>query len=96
MLFLYLTEDEPPTASIKMGPFLISINMIKTGITSSLIVVPCNLLIVLLFKKAGPKIEKSVDSEDPLGGSISNSKTPISSSGINFDEKSGMHENTII
>lgn len=52
--------------------------------------IPANLLIITLFKKAGPKIDKSAK-EDEYGsmGSLSGTKMPISSSGIDLDEKSG-------
>ena len=42
-----------------MGPLTFSVNEVKTALTVALIVVPCNLLIILLFKKAGPKIPKN-------------------------------------
>jgi len=47
-----------------IGPFTISIDMIRIGITASLIVVPAHLLVILLFKNAGPKIPKKEESEN--------------------------------
>lgn len=37
--------------------------MIRVGVTSSLIVVPAHLLVILLFKNAGPKKQKPVEGE---------------------------------
>ena len=51
----YTGGDPPGGASIALGPISISVTQIKIGFTSSLVVVPVNLLIVTLFKKAGPK-----------------------------------------
>ena len=57
-VFLILDTGIPAT-KITMGPFTFSINEIKTALTVALMVFPCNLLIILLFKKAGPKISKN-------------------------------------
>ena len=86
-MFFFLLDDAPPTPSVHLGPITISIDQIKIGITSSLIVVPANLLIILLFKKAGPKIEK-VPEEQVIEEQPERMKTPVSFSAIDLDEKS--------
>ena len=58
---LFFIEAGEPTAQVTVGPFVISIEMIKVGITASLIVIPAHLLVVLLFKNAGPKKQKPVE-----------------------------------
>ena len=54
----YTGGDPPGGPSIEIGPIKLSIAQIKIGFTSSLVVIPVNLLIVTLFKKAGPKMPK--------------------------------------
>lgn len=44
--------------SIHLGPITISVEQIKIGFTSSLVVVPVNLIIATLFQKAKPKEDK--------------------------------------
>ena len=53
-----------PSDSIHLGPITISIEQIKIGFTSSLVVVPVNLIIATLFQKAKPKEDK----KDKKGG----------------------------
>lgn len=47
-----------PSDSIHLGPITISVEQIKIGFTSSLVVVPVNLIIATLFQKAKPKEDK--------------------------------------
>ena len=48
----------PPSDSLHLGPITISLDQIRIGITSSLVVVPVNLIIATLFQKAKPREEK--------------------------------------
>ena len=44
--------------SLHLGPITISIEQIRIGFTSSLVVIPVNLIIATLFQKAKPKEDK--------------------------------------
>ena len=61
--------DKPNVDTIKVGPLRFSLPQLKIGITAALIVVPASLLIIVLFKKAGPRKNKksekyAADNED--------------------------------
>ena len=58
--FIYL-DNSPPPDTITVGPVTISVDQLKVAFTSSMIVIPPNLLIVTLFKKAGPKLKMLVE-----------------------------------
>ena len=53
--------DVPEPDAVKIGPLWINWRQVKIGFTSALIVVPANLLIIILFKKAGPKVNKNAE-----------------------------------
>ena len=53
--------DKPNVDTIKVGPFRFSLPQLKIGITAALIVVPASLLIIVLFKKAGPRKNKKAE-----------------------------------
>ena len=53
--YLYSDETKDPPPSVALGPVVLSVDEIKTGIATLLIVFIPNLIIVLLFKYAGPK-----------------------------------------
>ena len=52
------TTTAQASDSIHLGPVSISVEQIRIGFTSSLVVVPVNLIIATLFQKAKPKEEK--------------------------------------
>ena len=71
---------------------MLSVNNNNRKINCYICIFPANLLIITLFKKAGPKIEK-VDKGDLYEDEdieTARGKTPISSSNIVIDEKSGL------
>ena len=53
--------DKPNVDTIKVGPLRFSLPQLKIGITAALIVVPASLLIIVLFKKAGPRKNKKTE-----------------------------------
>ena len=68
----YQVGDESSTGtSVHVGPFSFSIKQLSIGITSSLVVLPVNVLIVTFFRKARPAEAKtSLDKDqDPHGQS---------------------------
>ena len=69
----YQVGDESSTGtSVHVGPFSFSIKQLSIGITSSLVVLPVNVLIVTFFRKARPAETKtSLDKDqDPHGQSM--------------------------
>ena len=52
------TTTSQASDSIHLGPVSISVDQIRIGFTSSLVVVPVNLIIATLFQKAKPKEDK--------------------------------------
>nr|XP_047143727.1 uncharacterized protein LOC100197078 [Hydra vulgaris] len=52
---MFYKTDSSPSTTITIGPLVFSINEIKISFTSALIVIPCNLLIVFLFKNSATK-----------------------------------------
>ena len=69
----YQVGDESSTGtSVHVGPFSFSIKQLSIGITSSLVVLPVNVLIVTFFRKARPAEAKpSLDKDqDPHGQSM--------------------------
>ena len=44
---------------MNLGPIILSVDEIKTGIATVLIVFLPNLIIILLFKYAGPKVDEN-------------------------------------
>lgn len=68
----YEVGDESSTGtSVHVGPFSFSIKQLSIGITSSLVVLPANVLIVMFFRKARPAEAKvGLDkNQDPNGQS---------------------------
>ena len=64
----YQVGDESSTGtSVHVGPFSFSVKQLSIGITSSLVVLPANVLIVMFFRKARPSEAKvGLDkSQDP-------------------------------
>jgi hypothetical protein len=55
----YQTGDDTPNAEVKIGPIRLSTQQISIAITSSLVVLPINLLIMNLFRKARVKNSQS-------------------------------------
>ena len=53
-----------PSDSIHLGPITISVEQIKIGFTSSLVVIPVNLIIATLFQKAKPREDKKKEKSD--------------------------------
>ncbi|XP_031568814.1 polycystin-1-like [Actinia tenebrosa] len=51
----YQTGEETPNAEVKIGPIRLSTKQISIAITSSLVVLPMNMLIMNLFRKSRPK-----------------------------------------
>ena len=51
----------PPSFTVTMGPFIVSVDELNTALISMIIVIPMHLLIVILFKKAGPKVDKTAE-----------------------------------
>lgn len=62
----YGTTPSQGTQDVHLGPFTFSPQELTTSLMMSLIVVPINLLIVTLFRKAGPKPPKKNKSSDVL------------------------------
>ncbi|XP_065066412.1 uncharacterized protein LOC135692255 [Rhopilema esculentum] len=83
-----------PSDSIHLGPITISVEQIKIGFTSSLVVVPVNLIIATLFQKAKPREEKkkeksdkySADADDDEESSIGSTRNLVSTSKIDLIE----------
>ena len=48
------TSGEPPP-SVNLGPVVLSVDEIKTGLATILVVFIPNIIVILLFKYAGPK-----------------------------------------
>ena len=68
----YEVGDESSTGtSVHVGPFTFSMKQLSIGITSSLVVLPANVLIVMFFRKARPSDRKVVldKAQDPHGQS---------------------------
>lgn len=60
------------------------------GFTSSLIVIPANLLIITLFKKAGPKRDKNAEKykkEEEEEEEEAGSSVPVAASNIDLEEE---------
>lgn len=55
----YQTGEGTPNGEVIIGPFRLSTQQISIAITSSLVVLPVNMLIMNLFRKARPKIPPS-------------------------------------
>lgn len=51
---MFYQFDKTPTDTFKFGPLVMSWTQIKIGIQSSVIAIPANLLVVLLFRKTKP------------------------------------------
>lgn len=86
----YTGDDAPPSDAIRIGPFTISITQIRVGFTSSLIVIPANLLIITLFKKAGPKRDKNAEKykkEEEEEEEEAGSSVPVAASNIDLEEE---------
>ncbi len=95
-----------PADSIHLGPITISVDQIRIGITSSLVVVPINIIIATLFQKAKPREEKpkkknkyEADDEDEDDSndneSVGGTKSPqplVSHSKISILEKGEMDD----
>ncbi|XP_067671787.1 polycystin-1-like protein 2 [Haliotis asinina] len=62
----YGTTPSQGTQDVHLGPFTFSPQELTTSLMMSLIVVPINLLIVTLFRKASPKPPKRSKSSDDL------------------------------
>ena len=70
-MFYQVGNESSTGTSVHLGPFSFSIKQLSIGITSSLVVLPANVLIVMFFRKARPKEAKDgLDKEqDPHGQS---------------------------
>ncbi|XP_031571405.1 polycystic kidney disease protein 1-like 2 isoform X3 [Actinia tenebrosa] len=77
---MFYQFGEESKDSFKFGPLVVSLKQIIIGIQSSIIVVPINILIVLLFKNARHKDENSVkpneDDESSADGAKKKSGLP--------------------
>ncbi|XP_022801964.1 uncharacterized protein LOC111339550, partial [Stylophora pistillata] len=80
-MFYQVGTESSSGTSVHIGPFSFSIKQLSIGITSSLVVLPVNVLIVTFFRKARPaEAKKGLDKDqDPNGQSpkyeISGEKT---------------------
>lgn len=70
-MFYQVGAESSSGTSVHVGPFSFSIKQLSIGITSSLVVLPVNILIVTFFRKARPKEAKEgLDkNQDPHGQS---------------------------
>ena len=57
---MFYQFDRTPTDTFKFGPLLISWTQIKIGIQSSVIAIPANLLVVLIFRNTKQTLSKDV------------------------------------
>jgi len=80
--------------SLHLGPITISIEQIRIGFTSSLVVIPVNLIIATLFQKAKPKEDKKkkegekykTEDEEDEEAAIGSSRIDVSASKIELYE----------
>lgn len=70
-MFYQVGTESSSGTSVHIGPFSFSIKQLSIGITSSLVVLPVNVLIVTFFRKARPaEAKKGLDKDqDPHGQS---------------------------
>jgi len=70
-MFYQVGSESSTGTAVHVGPFSFSIKQLSIGITSSLVVLPANVLIVMFFRKARPKEAKvGLDkNQDPHGQS---------------------------
>lgn len=70
-MFYQVGTESSSGTSVHVGPFSFSIKQLSIGITSSLVVLPVNVLIVTFFRKARPaEAKKGLDKDqDPNGQS---------------------------
>lgn len=63
-MFYQVDDSADSGTMVKIGPFRFSVRQISIGITSSLVVIPVNVFIVNLFRRARPKsVENHPDSK---------------------------------
>ena len=86
----------PPENALHLGPITISLDQIRISVTSTLVVVPVNIIIVNLFQKARPKedkkqkYEKTEEDDDEDGDEKGKQDQPpveVSDSKISLVEK---------
>ncbi|EDO36967.1 predicted protein, partial [Nematostella vectensis] len=81
----YQVDDESSTGtSVHVGPFSFSMKQLSIGITSSLVVLPANIIIVTIFRKVKPP-------NDPKK-SLSKDQDPHNQSGKYLDQPSQLKE----
>ncbi|XP_048576191.1 uncharacterized protein LOC5508455 [Nematostella vectensis] len=81
----YQVDDESSTGtSVHVGPFSFSMKQVSIGITSSLVVLPANIIIVTIFRKVKPP-------NDPKK-SLSKDQDPHNQSGKYLDQPSQLKE----
>lgn len=70
-MFYQVDDKSSSGTSVHVGPFSFSVKQVSIAITSSMVVLPANILIVTLFRKARPaEAKKGLDKEqDPHGQS---------------------------
>lgn len=62
----YNVDNLPPPAEVyRIGPLKISIDQVRIGFSTAVIIIPIHLLIVLLFKTASPKPDKNAQKYGP-------------------------------
>ncbi|KAK2546861.1 Polycystic kidney disease protein 1-like 2, partial [Acropora cervicornis] len=65
-MFYKVQEKETPKNAIRIMGFSFSIRQVSIGLMSSLVIVPANLIIVTLFRKAKPKASKYAQGTDDV------------------------------
>ena len=58
-MFFQTDSTSSTGTELRAGPISFSVKQLSIAITSSLVVLPANILIVTLFRKAGPKLPKN-------------------------------------
>ena len=81
-MFYELGKDETPKNAIRIMGFSFSIRQVSIGVMSSLVIVPANLIIVTLFRKAKPKVSKYAQDTDEVDvEAAEQTKKPAASKG---------------
>lgn len=57
-MFFQTDSTSSTGTELRVGPISFSVKQLSIAITSSMVVLPANILIVTLFRKAGPKPAK--------------------------------------